>query len=127
MSMKFDIKKLQEVRIQLEAEMKEIKKVLTQKHDINTAPQLQARKVGLKERLTFLYSAIAYTRDKVHIHGLWPNEQADWILAQIAKAKKNESLTKYPWGQHLDFALRFFKVPEIVEKQETLKDEELPF
>lgn len=125
MSMKFDIQKLQEVRVQLETEQKSIKKILTQKHDINITPALQVRRVVLKSHLTFVYSAIAYSRNKIHISGLWEGEQAKWLVDKIADAKKYEQRVKFNPDQSRIFVLQFLKVPEIDENQQQVQNQEL--
>lgn len=114
MSMKFDMQKLHAKRVQLETEIRQIKKVLTQRHN-EESPALQARKHVLRQKLTFIYTAIAYSREKVHVSGQWPNEQADWLIREIAVAKKHEELLKtapnQQWLQDAAFAAGFFRTP----------------
>ena len=111
MIMKFDIKKLHETRLSLEKEIKSLKLALSQPHDTSSAGK-QVRKQILRERLTFIYTAIAYSRQKVHANNQTADEQAEWLIKRISAAKLNlQNYTRdlnLEWLTNFAFATMFF-------------------
>lgn len=98
--MKFNVEELHRSRLELETELKSIKPTLSKPHVLPESAQLQYRKWQLRAKISFVYAALAYSRNRVHFAGLSLDEQAKWLIDQIAISKKQEEWANGPYGKN---------------------------
>lgn len=98
--MKFNVEELHRSRLELETELKSIKPTLSKPHVLPESAQLQYRKWQLRAKISFVYAALAYSRNKVHFAGLSLDEQAKWLIDRIAQSKKQEEWANGKYGNN---------------------------
>jgi hypothetical protein len=98
--MKFNREELHRSRLELETELKSIKPILSKPHQLPESAQLQYRKWQLRAKISFVYAALAYSRNKIHFSGMSSEEQATWLINQIAQSKKQEEWANGPYGKN---------------------------
>lgn len=98
--MKFNINELHRSRLELETELKSIKLKLNQPHVLPESAQLQYRKWQLRAKISIVYTALAYSHNKIHHSKMTLEEQAEWLIKRISTSKKQEEWADSKYGKY---------------------------
>jgi hypothetical protein len=90
--MKFNITELHNTRLKLENQLKSLKVELAKPHVLPESATCQSMKCYLRTKVTFVYTAIAHSRNKIHATCFKSlDEQNNWLTHIISESRNQEA------------------------------------